>query len=123
MDQTSSEQKKHSGGCHCGKVRYEVTMALNGAIACNCSICGKKGTLLSFAPSSQFQLLQGENALTDYQWGKKNIHHLFCSTCGVTSFARGAMPDGTPMIAINVRCLDDVDLASIPVKLHDGRSQ
>ena len=116
------ETKTYTGGCHCGAVRYRVTMALEGAITCNCSICSKTGTVLAFAPAAQLKLLRGQDALADYQFGKKRIHHLFCRTCGVRSFGRGAMPDGTQMVAVNVRCLDGVDVASIPVKQHDGRS-
>jgi hypothetical protein len=117
-----AETRTYSGSCHCGAVRYQVTMALEGAITCNCSICSKTGTALAFAPASQFELLSGEDHLTDYQFGKKRIHHLFCKRCGVRSFARGAMPDGTPIAAINVRCLAGVDLGAVPTTSYDGRS-
>ena len=118
-----SETRTYTGGCHCGQVRYEVTAKLEGAMTCNCSICSKTGTMLTFVPATQFQLLRGEDVLTDYQFGKKHIHHLFCSRCGIRSFARGRGPDGAEMAAVNVRCLDDVDLSAIPVKQHDGRSR
>ncbi len=114
---------KYTGGCHCGKVRFEVEMEIGKPISCNCSICQKKGTLLSFAPTKQFTLLQGQNALTDYQFHKHVIHHLFCSTCGVTSFANGSTPDGQEVKAINVRCLDGVDLDKIEVIKYDGKSK
>jgi hypothetical protein len=117
-----SETKTYDGGCHCGAVRYRATTAIDQAITCNCSICSKTGTMLVFVPASRFELLSGEDAITDYQFGKKHIHHLFCSRCGIRSFARGAMPDGTPIVAVNVRCLDDVDLAALPVKQFDGKS-
>ena len=77
----------YSGGCHCGKVRYQVTMDLGKVISCNCSMCGKKGTLLAFAPAEHFKLQQGEGEMTSYKFNHKVIDHLFCSTCGVTSFA------------------------------------
>jgi hypothetical protein len=111
----------YSGGCHCGKVRYQVTMDLGKVIACNCSMCGKKGTLLSFAPAEHFALQQGEGELTSYKFNHKVIDHLFCSTCGVTSFARGSK-DGKPIVAINTRCLDGVDPASLDVMHYDGKS-
>lgn len=116
------EATRYTGGCHCGAVRYEVTMKLEGAMTCNCSICSKTGTALTFVPAAQFTLLSGEGVLTDYQWGKKRLHHLFCSRCGIRSFARGRGPDGSEMVAINVRCLDGVDLAAVPTKPFDGRS-
>jgi hypothetical protein len=113
---------KYSGGCHCGKVRYEVDMQIESALSCNCSICQKKGTLLAFTPASNFRLLQGEKDLTDYQFGNKTVHHLFCSTCGIPSFANGSQ-NGVEMRAINVRCLDDIELEKIPVMPFDGRSK
>ena len=110
------------GGCHCKKVRYEVTVAAASAIGCNCSMCAKKGSLLSFVAPEAFVLKSGEDNLTDYQFNKHNIHHMFCKTCGVTSFARGKKRDGTSMVAINVRCLDDFDFEKVEVKMVDGKS-
>ena len=111
-----------TGGCHCGAVRYEVDADLDQAIACNCSICLKKGSLLSFVPADRFRLLSGEDRLSDYQFNHRVIHHLFCSTCGIGSFGRGEMPDGSPMVGINVRCIDGIDLAAVQVTEFDGRS-
>lgn len=113
---------KHVGSCHCGKVKFEVEGDLDGGIACNCSMCGRKGTILAFVPADKFKLISGENAVTDYQFGQKRIHHLFCSTCGVTSFAKGTSPDGKEMRAINLRCIEGIDLEKIKVKNFDGKS-
>jgi hypothetical protein len=116
-----SNAQTYSGSCHCGNVRYEAEMDLSGkVIACNCSMCRRKGSLLSFVPAARFKLLAGEGAMTNYQFNKKVIDHLFCSTCGVTSFARGRGPDGSQMIAINARCLDGVDAAKLDVAHYDG---
>jgi hypothetical protein len=116
------EPSMHEGGCHCGAVRFEATVDLGQVISCNCSICTKRGSLLAFAPADRFALRSGEAELGDYQFGAKRIHHLFCRRCGVSSFARGMGPDGTPMVAINVRCLDGIDLAALSPKPFDGRS-
>jgi hypothetical protein len=119
-----SEQKKYTGGCHCGKVRYEVTLNLaDPAITCNCSMCGRSGTVLRFVPAAQFELTAGADSLTSYRFNHKVIDHLFCSTCGIKSFATGKAPDGTETRAINVRCLDDVDVATIPTHAYDGKSK
>lgn len=113
----------HRGGCHCGKVRYQVELDLGQPVnTCNCSICSKTGTMLAFVPAGKFELLSGEDALTDYQFYKKAIHHLFCSTCGIRSFARGQMPDGSEIRAVNVRCLEGVDLDALTVNQVDGKS-
>ena len=116
-----SEMKQYEGSCHCGKVRYGVKADLSGElISCNCSICGRTGTVLTFVPASQFVLKQGQDALTDYQFNKKHIHHVFCSTCGVRSFAHGKGPDGSEMFAINARCLEGVDVSQLKIKNFDG---
>jgi hypothetical protein len=117
-----SETKAYDGGCHCGAVRYRVTTKLESAVTCNCSICFKTGTMLAFAPAERFELVRGREALTDYQFGRKNIHHLFCNRCGVRSFARGVAPGGGEMVAVNVRCLDGVDVSALRIVEHDGRS-
>jgi hypothetical protein len=116
------ESTKYNGSCHCGKVRYEVETDLKRIMACNCSICSRSGYLLTFVQADKFTLLSGESALTDYQFAKKHIHHLFCSTCGVRSFGRGAGPDGKEMFAVNVRCLEGVDPNALEIKQVDGRS-
>jgi hypothetical protein len=116
------DQKKYSGSCHCGKVRYEVELDLSGGVvSCNCSMCGRTGTLLTFVDAGQFTLLSGENELTDYVFNQHNIHHLFCKTCGIKSFARGTGPKG-PMVAINTRCLEGVDPAQLKLTHFDGKS-
>lgn len=118
-----AETTTYTGGCHCGAVRYQVTMSLESAITCNCSICSKTASLLTFVPAGRFQLLSGGDGLTDYQFGRKHIHHLFCNRCGIRSFARGAGRDGEEMVAVNVRCLDGVDIGAIALKPFDGRSR
>ena len=115
--------KTYTGGCHCGKVRYEATTDLGQIISCNCSICTKRGLLPSFVKPDQFVLLSGQDDLADYQFGSKTIHHLFCPACGVESFARGTAPDGSEMIAVNVRCLDGVDIGALTLTPFDGRSR
>jgi len=112
---------KHTGGCHCGKVRYEVEMNVEKAISCNCSICMKRGSLLDFVPETSFKLLSSESDLGDYQFNKKKIHHLFCKNCGILSYSKAAAPDGTKMVAINLRCLDGFDMSQVKIKEYDGK--
>jgi hypothetical protein len=118
-----AESKNFSGGCHCGLVRFDVTADVSQVIACNCSICTKRGALWTFVSPEQFALRAGADELVDYQFNKKVIHHLFCRRCGVGSFLRGQQPDGGEMIAINVRCLDGVELESLSPVPFDGRSR
>ena len=112
----------YTGGCHCGQVRYDVTLDLDKVVTCNCSICTKTGAILSAVPAEQFKLLSGEDMLSDYTFNKHVIHHHFCPDCGIRSFSRGKGPGGAEMVAVNVRCLDDVDLAAIAPQKFDGRN-
>jgi hypothetical protein len=113
-------KQTYTGGCQCGKVRYEVTADIGELISCNCSRCRKLGSLLAFVPAGDFTLKSGEGATIDFQFNKRVIHHLFCATCGIQSFARGKGPGGQEMVAVNVRCLDGVDPDSLAVKKFDG---
>lgn len=119
----NAEQRTYQGGCQCGAVRYEVTTDLGTVIECNCSMCGKAGTMLNFVPATAFSLKSGEDVLSDYQFNKHAIHHLFCSRCGIKSFARGKNKDGSDMVAVNVRCFDDVDARLVKTTFFDGKSR
>ncbi len=92
------------------------------AFACNCSICSRAGYLLAFVPADAVKIVSGEGAQTDYQFGKKHLHHLFCATCGVRSFSRGRDGKGMETFAVNLRCLKGLDVAKLPVQAFDGAS-
>lgn len=112
----------YKGSCHCGNVAFEVEGDIDQVVDCNCSICSRKGALLWFVPKEKMHLLTPEENSRSYQFGKKVIQHRFCPECGIHPYGEGNMPDGTPMVAINVRCLTGVDYASLPVQHYDGRA-
>ncbi len=112
----------YRGQCHCGAVKFELdTEPITAGMECNCSICSRVGWTLAFAPATQFRLLSGGEALTDYQFGKRHLHHEFCKVCGVRAFSKGELR-GTEMRAVNLRCLEGVDLSKLEIKKVDGRS-
>ena len=113
---------KYTGSCHCGKVKYEVEGEIKDVISCNCSICSRKGSLLWFVPRSSFKLLTSENDAATYTFRKGIIEHRFCKACGIHPFAYGSDPKGNQMAAINVRCLENVELDKIPVKPFNGKA-
>lgn len=117
-----SEAKQYTGGCHCGGVRFTVETDLTPVIECNCSICKKRGYLLTFVGADAMHFEAGEGTLTDYRFNTGKIAHLFCPTCGVGAFGRGKGPDGKLTYAINVRCLDGLDLAGLTRTPVDGAS-
>lgn len=113
----------HKGSCHCGKVAFEVEGTIDSALSCNCSICQRKGSLLWFVPRDQLRLLTPEENASTYLFNKHAIRHRFCPNCGMHPYAEAKDPKGNPMAAINIRCLEALDLASIPVTQFDGRSR
>lgn len=118
-----NELKKYFGQCHCGNVKFEVKLGtVKELITCNCSICIRKGWSLTFVPKENFHLLAGESSLTDYQFGKKSLHHQFCSRCGTSCFSSGPGHDGKTMFAVNMRCVDGFDLKSVPAREFDGKN-
>lgn len=120
---SDAQKKEYKGSCHCGAVHYTVNLDLKDALACNCSICSKSGNLLTFTTEDNFKYLGKVEDLQDYQFNKKAIHHNFCKICGIKAFAYGKTPDGKPSIAINVRCLDGVDIEKLPKIFYDGASK
>jgi hypothetical protein len=112
----------YGGGCQCGAVRFEVDVDISGPLACNCSRCGRLGLNLVFAPVGAFSLKSGEDSLTEYTFNKHKIRHRFCKVCGVQSYALGEAPDGSKVAAINVRCLDGINVHELNPKQVDGRN-
>jgi hypothetical protein len=113
---------QHKGSCHCGKIAFEVEGDIDYAISCNCSMCQRKGSLLWFAPRDKLRLLTPEQDLRTYLFNKHVINHRFCPNCGIHPFGDGVDPKGNAMAAINIRCLENFDIASVSIKEYDGRS-
>jgi len=111
------------GSCHCGAVAFTVEGDVPAkAMSCNCSHCRRKGFLLHFVPVDRFRLDKGEDALASYLFYKHKIEHRFCKTCGTEPFAEGAMPDGSKIRAVNLRCVPSVDLDALEIQKVDGAS-
>lgn len=110
----------HSGGCHCGRVRFEVQAPADLAVTdCNCSICSRTGFLHLIVPKARFRLVQGSEALTEYQFNTGTARHLFCSVCGIKSFyVPRSHPDG---YSVNARCLDQGAVKSMQISHTNGR--
>ncbi|QIK96303.1 GFA family protein [Sphingomonas sp. HDW15A] len=109
-----------TGGCHCGAVRFEAEVDTSSGIECDCSYCSKSGNLLAFTGADSFRPTSGMGDLTDYRFNKKVIAHLFCKHCGIGAFGRGTGPDGREMAAINLRCVDGIDLDKVERKPFNG---
>ncbi len=111
----------HRGGCHCGEVKFEVRAPADlDLLECNCSMCARSAYLHLIVPASDFRLLAGADALTDYRFGTGTARHLFCRSCGVKSFyVPRSHPDG---FSVNARCLDPASVTSMRIRPYDGRN-
>ena len=108
------------GGCHCGAVRYRVTVRSHEAVECNCSVCAKKGYLHLIVAEEDFELLRGADAITTYTFGTHTAKHHFCNRCGVHSYYR---PRSHPeRVDVNIRCLDGVEPSDFSYYSFDGQS-
>jgi hypothetical protein len=114
---------QYRGSCHCGAVAFDVEGEIKSAMACNCSMCQRKGSLLWFVPREALKLVTPEEASSVYKFNKHLLKHRFCPVCGIHPYAEGTDPKGNSMAAVNIRCLEEIDLASIPVTHFDGRSR
>src|SRR5882757_9601603 len=116
----AAELTTHSGGCHCGRVRFEVQAPAElELLDCNCSICAMTGVLHLIVPAARFRLLRGEDALGCYQFNTGAARHLFCRTCGIKSYyVPRSHPDG---FSVNARCLDPGTVTSRRVLQCNGR--
>jgi len=110
---------KHSGGCHCGRVRFEITAPADILVSqCNCSICSKSGYLGLPVARSRFKLLQGEDCLSTYTFNTGVAKHLFCRYCGIKSFyVPRSHPEG---FNVNARCLDPGTVESMETRPFNG---
>jgi hypothetical protein len=112
---------KYPGGCHCGRVRFEVEAPARLEVAdCNCSICAKAAYLHLIVPAARFHLLAGRDDLTTYTFNTGVAQHTFCKHCGVKSFyVPRSHPDG---VSVNARCLDGVTVEQLVVRPFDGQN-
>jgi hypothetical protein len=119
----TSKSLIHKGSCHCKKVMFEAEGEFDSVLECNCSHCQRKGYLLWFIPKDKFHLRTKESDLSTYTFNKHVIKHHFCKVCGCAPFGFGTDPKtNTPTAAINVRCLEGIELSTLKRIPYDGRS-
>jgi len=117
-----SPSRTLTGGCHCGLVRFECTTDL-AMVTASIVRFTKKGLHFTFLPPANFQLRAGEDILKEYLFNKHAIRHQLCADCGVDVFARGKKPDGTDVVAVNVSCIDGIELDKLTMTPIDGKNR
>ena len=115
--------RAYEGGCHCGRIAFEVEGDIQQVIECNCSICSKRGYLLWFVPREQLRLSTPATDMATYTFNRHVIQHRFCPTCGCAPFGEGADPSGAVRAAVNLRCVEGVDPSTLEIRQFDGRSR
>lgn len=111
----------YHGSCHCGRIAFDLDADIGEAFDCNCSMCRRRGGLLAFFPRAAFTLETPATEMSTYRFNKGHIAHHFCPTCGIAPFSDGVHPKtGEAIVAINLRCLPELDLASLTIKQVDG---
>ena len=113
---------KYKGGCHCGDVSFEVEGELTAVVNCNCSICARKGALLWAVPRDKLRVRAADSEIGRYTFNTHTIEHRFCRSCGIAPYAEDSAAKLDRSAYINVRCLDGVEIGSLPVVEFDGRS-
>lgn len=111
---------KYQGSCHCGNIKFEVEGTIESLMDCNCSICRRRGHLMWFVPSAAFHLLTPHIDVATYRFNKMLIAHCFCPSCGTATHGHGTGPDGATMVAVNARCLPEVDIKAFKIVDYDG---
>jgi len=112
-------KKTYRGSCHCGKIRFEVDAELDHVRVCDCSICRRRGALNHRVSEGDLRILTPMSELSVYEWNTKIAKDYFCPVCGILPFRRprNNFPD---IWTVNVRCLEGVDIDSIPIKHVEG---
>jgi hypothetical protein len=110
----------HRGGCHCGRVRFEVDAPAELSLdECNCSMCARTGFLHLIVTAARFRITQGREALTTYRFNTGVAQHTFCSHCGIKPFyVPRSHPDGW---SVNARCIDEGTVMGMKINPVDGR--
>ncbi len=111
----------HKGKCHCGAVRFEVSLPNEiEALECNCSICKMTGFIHVIVPASRFKLLEGNESLITYTFNTHTAKHRFCRICGIKSFY---IPRSNPHgFSVNLRCIDSSEFKEVIINHFDGHN-
>ena len=102
--------------CHCENVELEVNIPEAGfpkLMRCNCSLCKRKGAVMSPLPKENVKLVKGQDSLKLYQYHTKVAEHYFCSNCGI--YTHHKMRSNPNMIGVNVACIEGIN----PFELGD----
>ncbi|KAL5340932.1 Mss4-like protein [Aspergillus crustosus] len=114
----------YQGRCHCGNVKFSFTMPVpieeNEVVKCNCSICTKNGYLMIYPNLSDATFDHPKDSVQEYRFASKMYPHFFCKSCGSSLYAKG--PEGSDMLAVNIRFVEGLDIDKLKLKPFDGKN-
>ena len=110
----------HAGCCHCGQIAFEVDGEFPSAVVCNCSYSRRAGHMLAFTTPDKFRMKTAQTNVSTYLFNRQAISHFFCANCGIATHGGGVAPDGKRMVAVNLRCVPDIDLETLKLDKFDG---
>ena len=114
-------KRRYEGRCHCGRVRFAFrSEEITTGKRCNCSICVRKGAVMSavYFPAEDFEPHTNADDMSDYRWNDRVVNHLFCKTCGIYPYHG----DDEAGYRVNLGCVDDIDVLGLEIVIIDGRS-
>ena len=112
---------KYEGSCHCGSVKFKFTgEEIIKGLRCNCSICNRKGALMSpyTISAKDIEICVSNDALKTYEFGSGVAKHQFCQHCGIYTFHQTFRQVG--YYRVNLGCIPELDSLELPYDIFDG---
>jgi hypothetical protein len=115
--------KTYKGSCHCGAISFSFKhQAIKDGLRCNCSICKRKGAVMStfILSPDEIEIKAEDGVLSQYQFDTKIAKHYFCKHCGIYPFHQTMRKAG--FYRINLGCIDEIDTDMLKLDIFDGKS-
>lgn len=115
--------KSFHGSCHCKAINFSFlpeSGKIEEGMRCNCSLCRRKGILLSnfVVEPKNIEIGDSEGFLNCYQFATGVARHYFCSNCGIAPFVQTRLNPGC--YRVNLGCVEGIESLSLKEIFYDG---
>lgn len=119
----------YEGSCHCGFILFSIHANIDHLRICDCSVCHKRGAMMFRISADRLLLHRPLSDLNCYRWGSRSGADYFCPHCGILPFRKPSAlttkerSEGQKPFtgwAINVLCLDGIDISTLPQRFIRG---